>query len=94
MKYIVRLNPRAFNPLTRQFIESRLWEVVQCGFRGSEEYTWHCADVRIGGVPIRELFVLPKKGEVPWSMECSGVCVRGQDNVVDILTGPPDASGN
>lgn len=100
MKYIIRLNPRAFNPLTRKVISSRLWEVEQCESRGrdgrvdSELVIWHCADVRIDKTPIRELYQLPKDGEKPWQMECFGVCVRGQDNAIVIITGASDVSGN
>lgn len=94
MKYLVRLNPRAFNPITRRVIESRLWEVEQCATRDSGKVIWHCADVRIDSTPIRELFTLPKEGETPWEREYFGVVVRGQDNAIAILTGAADASGN
>jgi hypothetical protein len=96
----VRLNPRAYNPLTRKVIPSRLWEVEQCektggnGRQDSEKVIWHCADVRIGDTPIRKLFKLPKEGEGPWQIEVWGVCVRGQDDAIEIRTGAHDVSGN
>lgn len=94
MKYIVRLNPKAFNPLTRKIIAERLWEVEQCSTRDSEAVKWHCADVRINSTPIRELFKIPAAGEEPWQHICFGVCLRGMDDVVEIRTRPADASGN
>ena len=100
MKYLVRLNPKAFNPITKKVIESRLWEIEQCASIGksgdtdSERGIWHCADVRIDKTPIRELFTLPKPGEGSWERTYFGICVRGQDDVVEILTGACDVSGN
>ena len=100
MKYLVRLNPKAYNPLTRKVIPERLWEIEQCKSVGkgggvdSEPVIWHCADIRIDKTPIRELFELPKLGEAPWQREYFGICVRGQDNVVEIKTGAQDVSGN
>lgn len=98
MKYLVRLNSKAYNPITGKVIASRLWEIEQCAFgtspNVSEKVIWHCADVRIDATPIRELYALPKLGEKPWEKEFFGICVRGQDNVVEIKTGRHDASGN
>lgn len=94
MKYIVRLNPKAFNPITRKVIVERLWEIEQCANRDSDRIVWHCADVRIDTTPIRELFTLPKEGEKPWEADYFGICVRGQDNAIEIHTGKADASGN
>ena len=94
MKYLVRLNPRAFNPLTRKAIVERLWEIEQCANRDSEKVIWHGHDVRIDATPIRELYQLPKEGEQPWQAEYFGICVRGQDNAIEIHTGKSDASGN
>ena len=100
MRYIVRLNPRAFNPLTKKLIAARLWEVEQCvaiggnGQVDSGKVIWHCADIRIDATPICQLFSIPKPGEKPWEKEFYGVCVRGQDNVVEIHTSRHDASGN
>lgn len=94
MKYLVRLNPRAYNPITGKVIEARLWEVEQCANRDSERVLWHCHDIRIDQTPIRELFTLPKDGEGPWERTYFGICVRGQDNVVEIKTGAADVSGH
>ena len=94
MKYVVRLNPKAFNPLTKQVIPDRLWEIEQCANRDSEKVIWHAGEVRIDGVPMRELFKLPEPGGKPWELECFGFCVRGQDNAIEIRTRRPDASGN
>ena len=89
MKYTIRLNPKAFNPLTRKVIESRLWEVEQCANKDSEKVIWHCAEVKIGTKPVREFYTLPKKVEPPWEMTVFGICVRGQDDamVIDERTG-------
>lgn len=100
MRYIVRVNPKAYNPVTRSLIASRLWEVEQCAATGgdgrldSERVIWHCADIRIDDVPIRELFVLPEPGGKPWEREVFGICVRGQDNAIEIKTGAADVSGH
>lgn len=94
MKYIIRLNPKALNPLTRKIIADRLWEVEQCLTKDSESVKWHCADVRIDKTPIRELFQIPAEGSEPWQHTCYGVCLRGMDDVVEIRTRPADASGN
>ena len=94
MKYLVRLNPNGFNPITRRVIAERMWEIEQCATKDSEKVLWHCADVRINQTPIRELYELPKEVGHPWEMECFGICVRGQDNAIEIRTGRADASGN
>jgi hypothetical protein len=100
LKYLVRLNPRAINPLTLKVNAKVLWEIEQCekvgggGRQDSERVIWHCSDVRIDDKHVREFFKLPKDGEKPWQMECFGICLRGQDDVVEIHTGDPDASGN
>ena len=94
MRYIIRLNPKAFNPITRKVIAARLWEIEQCATRDSEKVIWHCADVRIDKTPIRTLYTLPGAESKPWEAEYFGICVRGQDNVVEIHTGAPNVSGN
>lgn len=94
MRYLIRLNPRAFNAITRKIIPERLWEIEQCATKDSEKCVWHCADIRIDAAPIRTLYTLPRQEEKPWEAEYFGICVRGQDNVVEILTGDHDASGN
>lgn len=95
MRYRVRINPKAFNPLTNKVIPGRLWEIEQCASKDSERVIWHCADIRIDSVPIRELFQPPtKKEDLPWEGDYFGICVRGQDDVIEIRTGFHDASGN
>jgi len=94
VKYIVRLNPHAINPITRKVIESRVWEIEQCANKDSEKGIWHCADVRVDSKPVRELFQPPSDGKEPWSLEIFGTCARGHDDVVEIHTTPCDASGN
>lgn len=90
MIYKIRLNPRAFNPLTRKVNSDRLWEVEQVADRDSEKVIWHCADIRVDGVPIKDLFKLPKEGDPAWEITCAGICVRGQDDVVEIKKGKHD----
>lgn len=94
MKYIVRINPGAYSFLTRKLDVNRVWEVEQCKNQDSAEVRWHCADVRIDNTPVNQLYKLPKPGEPPWEYECYGICVRGQDNAIEIKTGKHDASGN
>lgn len=92
MKYIVRLNPRARNPLTRKIDVSRVWEVEQLADKDSERVIWHCSEIRVGDRPIRELFVLPKPGEKATEMEFTGICFRGQDNAIVIQEGAHDVA--
>jgi hypothetical protein len=87
MKYIVRLNPKGFNPITQTVIPSRLWEVEQCANKDSEKVIWHCAEVRINGQPMREIFVLPKKGAAPFEVTATGMAIRGHDDAIEILEG-------
>lgn len=94
MKYLIRLNPKAYNPITRKVNAARLWEIEQCANRDSERVIWHCEDIRIDQTPIRELYTISKEGEPVWEKTFFGICVRGQDNVVEIKTGPQDVSGN
>ena len=100
MKYVVRLNPKAFNPITKRVIPDKLWEIEQCASMGgnglvdSEKVIWHCTDVRIDTTPIRDLYVLPQQGVKPWEAEYFGICVRGQDNAIEIHTRQHDVSGN
>jgi hypothetical protein len=94
VKYIVRLNPKAWNPITQKVDQKRLWEVEQCATRDSEKVMWHDGVVRIDGEPIGKFFKAPKPGEKPWQFECHGICVRSQDNAFDILTSRSDVSGN
>jgi hypothetical protein len=94
LKYVVRLNPKAYNPITGKVIADRLWEIEQCATKDSEKVVWHGRDVRIDATHIRELYTLPKPGEKPWEAEFFGICVRGQDNAIEIHTGAHDVSGN
>lgn len=79
----MRLNPRAFNPLTHKLIPSRVWEVEQCANRDSEKVIWHCADVRINGIPIRRIFTAVK--DKVFEVTCDGICVRGADDAIEIV---------
>lgn len=90
MRYLVRLNPKAINPLTGRIIPSRVWEVEQCANKDSEKVIWHCARIRIGDVPIHKIFTFPKPGENPTELEFYGICVRGQDDAIVILEGKHD----
>lgn len=97
MKYIVRLNPKAayYNPLTgkTEIKVDRIWEVEQVADKDSEKVIWHCANVRINNISANQFFVVPKVGEPPWEFTAHGICVRGQDNAIEIKTGRHDASG-
>jgi hypothetical protein len=92
VKYIIRLNQKAFNPVTRALDHKRMWEVEQVAARDSARVIWHCADVRVDTTPVREFFTL-SAGE-QWSKECFGICIRGADDALEIRTGKADASGN
>ena len=84
MKYLIRLNPKALNPLPGKINAKRLWEVEQCQSKDSEKVIWHCADVRIGSTPMREFFVLAKPGEKPFELTVFGICYRGADDAIVI----------
>jgi len=87
MKYIVRINPKAYNVLLKRIIPAIIWEVEQVKTRDSEKVIWHCSNVKIDGVPITKIFPLPKKGEPPTQMEFAGVCIRdGYEDAIQILT--------
>lgn len=47
MKYIVRINLRAFNVLTMKMDPRLIWEVEQVASKDSGKVVWHCAHVRI-----------------------------------------------
>lgn len=94
MKYTVRLNPKAVNPLTHKIDVSRIWEVEQCADRDSERIKWHCAEVQINDMPINKFFYTTKPGEPAWEFTTYGIAVRGQDNAIVIRTGKHDASGH
>jgi hypothetical protein len=86
MRYIVRLNPKAYNPITQKVIANRVWEVEQCANKDSEKVIWHCAEVRINGTPMRELFTLPKPGEV-FEVKATGIVTRAYDDAIEITNG-------
>lgn len=87
MKYLVRLNPRAYNPLTKRINSAVIWEVEQVATKDSEKVLWHCSDVKIDGESIQKLFKFPKRGEKPTEMEFFGICTRdGYADAVNILT--------
>lgn len=109
MKYLIRLNPRAVNPLTRKVAASKLWEVEQCekiggnGRIDSPAVIWQCGDIRIDGESIqslapleayRELAQPAVAGAVRWALETWGVCSRGADDAIEIRTTNPEVSGN
>ena len=56
MRYLVRMNPKALNPLTHQIDQSRFWEVEQCATKDSEKVIWHFGSVRIGLIPVSDIF--------------------------------------
>ena len=76
LRYIVRLNPKAYNILTKRIDAGRIWEVEQVGNKDSEKVIWHCSDVKIDEKPIQKLFPFPKPGEKPVQMEFSGIAMR------------------
>lgn len=79
--------------MTNQLIQARLWEVEQCANKDSEKVIWHCAEVRIDGIPMRSLFVLPKHGEKPFEVHVRGGNVaRAYDDAIEI-TGGHDEQG-
>lgn len=94
MQYIVRLNRKAFNPISNALIPGRLWEVEQCANKDSEKVIWHCGDVRINGRPIHEIFKPPTDASKMFEVEvkASGIIVRGQDNAIEIRPGQHDVS--
>jgi hypothetical protein len=109
MKYLIRLNPRAVNPLTRKVIVGKLWEVEQTekiggnGRVDSPAVIWHCGDIRIDGESIqslapleayRELTQPAVPGTARWVLETWGVCSRGADDAIEIRTSKPSVSGN
>jgi hypothetical protein len=93
MKYILRINPKAVNPITRKVMEDKLWEVEQTETKDHPKLLWHCGDIRVDGVPIRQIFVRPDPG-TKWEKAYWGICTRGYDDAIEIKTGPSDASGN
>lgn len=87
MRYIVRLNPKAFNPVTGKVDSTRLWEVEQCATKDSEKCIWHRDRVRIGDRGINEFYTLAEKGQPPTELKFEGICITGQDSALVIITG-------
>lgn len=87
MRYLVRLNKKAINPLTGKLNPKLRWEVVQKADKDSQKVTWHCEDVRIGNEPAYTFFKLPAPPKTIWDWELHyiGTVARGQDNAVVIL---------
>ena len=95
MKYLVRQNPKAYNPLTGQVDPQRLWEVAQVAWDGgsghdSEEVVWHCAEVVVNGRPISDMVM--NEPEAPLELTFHGICTRDQNNAISIRTGRNDVS--
>jgi hypothetical protein len=86
LKYLVRINSKAVHPVTKKIDESRVWEVEQAKTKDSEAVRWHCGDVQIDGMSIARLFKFPKPGEPPTELTFYGICTRGQDDAISILT--------
>lgn len=89
MQYIIRLNPKAYNPLTKRIAAGKIWEVEQLKSKDSDGVKWHCGDVKIVRdgkmIPINELFVFPKPGEKPTELKLEGYVFRGYDDSIGIL---------
>lgn len=86
MKYLVRLNPKSINPVTKKIDASRVWEVEQVKTKDSESVKWHCGDVQIDGMSIARLFKFAKPSEPSTELTFYGICTRGQDDAISILT--------
>lgn len=86
---MIRLNSKAYNPITKKINKKLVWEVEQCatGDGFSEKVKWHCADVRIDDTPIQSIWTFPKKGEPPTEMTFYGLALRDpKDDAVVIQT--------
>lgn len=92
MKYVVRLNSRAYNPITGKLVPGKLWEVEQCASHDPEitKAVWHCAEVRIGTDSITKLFTLPPPGAPPFELTVYGLAARAHDDAIVILRGKRD----
>lgn len=99
MEYVIRINPKAFNILTKRIDERRLWEVEQSewsgrsGNRDSEKVIWHTANVKINETPIDRYIVENKLALKGLEIKLSGIAVIDGDNAIKILTGKHDVSG-
>jgi hypothetical protein len=88
--YTVRVNSKGFNPILRKLDPERYWEVEQEEIMGgnvagvttrdSEPVIWHCAEVRVNGVSIKDLFDPTKIKE----MKFRGAIARGAGNAIEI----------
>ena len=105
MKYVVRQNPRAYNPVTGKTDLQRAWEVAQVAWDGgsghdSEEVVWHCAEVVVNGQPISEVIAIRTERLLPDEKEeiarkgiaFHGICTRDQNNAISIREGRNDVS--
>ena len=105
MKYTVRPNPKAYNPVTGLTDPKKVWEVAQHEWAGgtghdSEQVSWLCAEVKINGVPITEVIATRTSAQTPAEklkvaekgMEFYGICTRDQDNAISIREGRTDVS--
>lgn len=100
MKYIVRLNPRSYNPLTNKVDKRIVWEVEQAENKDSKKVIWHCADVKVRRgqteTPIRfeiarEYANAPNlQKEKPVELSYWGIVVRGSDDSIVIVEGRAD----
>jgi hypothetical protein len=86
VRYIVRLNSRSINPISKKIDESRVWEVEQAKTKDSEAVRWHCGDVQVDGMSIARLFKFPKPGEPPTELTFHGICTRNYDDAILIST--------
>lgn len=95
MRYIVRLNKKAVNPLTRQLDPKRLWEVEQLADKDSERVVWHAEAVRINEQKASDFFQtpVPPKTIWDWELHYKGYVARGQDNAV-VVIGEPDGESD
>lgn len=95
MKYLVRLNKKAWNPILGKVIEGRVWEVEQVANKDSAKCIWHCANVKIRrnevDTPISQEITQSGMKVKPTEIELaySGIAVRGQDDsiVIDVRNG-------
>jgi len=105
VRYLVRLNPKAMNPLTGKAVLRYLWEVEQCANKDSERVIWHCADVKIGDADIRQVIgqrTILNDAQIlaatrtagsagpKFELAFEGIIIRGQDNAIVIMEGRHD----
>jgi len=83
MKYIVRVNKKAMNPITRKIIPEIVWEVEQVKTKDSPAVVWHSANVTVDETPIVNLFPIPQKGKPMPEVSFEGIAVR--DSFLDCI---------